>query len=149
VGVAHQAVLKGESICYLALRPAPEILEMTKPLPPILHIQLDNCWKDNKSRFVKCFWSMLVAKSIVREVIVSYMIVGHTHDDIDASFGRWSMKLRENDYLTIPALMKSYMELDKVPVTPHMIEEVPDFKKFIVPCIREGEGRLIGHNKGR
>jgi hypothetical protein len=59
------------------------------------------------------------------------------------------MKLRENDYLTIPALMKSYMELDKVPVTPHMIEEVPDFKKFIVPCIREGEGRLIGHNKGR
>jgi hypothetical protein len=147
--ILYKAVLKGKSICYSALRPALEILEMAKPLPPILHVQLDNCWKDNKSRFVKCFWSMLVAKSIIREVIVSYMIVGHTHDDIDASFGRWSMKLRENDYLTIPALMKSYMELDKVSVIPHMIEEVPDFKKFIAPYIREGEGRLIGHSKGR
>jgi hypothetical protein len=54
----YKAVLKGKSICYSALRPTPEILEMAKPLPPILHVQLDNCWKDNKSRFVKCIWSM-------------------------------------------------------------------------------------------
>jgi hypothetical protein len=32
---------------------------------------------------------MLVAKSIVRTVIVYYMIVGHIQDDIDASFGQW------------------------------------------------------------
>jgi hypothetical protein len=39
-------------------------------------------------------------------------LVGHTHKDIDATFERWSMKLREKDYLTILSLMKSFMLLD-------------------------------------
>jgi hypothetical protein len=38
--------------------------------------------------------------------------------------GQWNMKIRKDDYLAIPALMKLYMELDKFPVIPHMIEEV-------------------------
>ena len=51
-------------------------------------------------------------------------MVGHTHDDIDASFGGWSMKLHEEDFLTIPFLMKLYKDLDNVLVIPHLIEEV-------------------------
>ena len=35
-----------------------------KPLPPILHVQLDNAVSDNKNRYVFCFWSLLVAKGI-------------------------------------------------------------------------------------
>ena len=60
----------------------------TWKLPPILHVQLDNCWKDNKSRYVFCFWSMLVVKEIFEEVFVCFLLVGHTHKDIDATFGR-------------------------------------------------------------
>ena len=145
----YRTVLKGRNTCYHCLRAPPTTPKIAKPLPPTLHVQLDNCWKDNKSRFVKCFWSLLVAKKIVREVIVSYMIVGHTHDDIDASFGRWSMKLHSEDFLTVPYLMKSYMDLDKDAVIPHMIEEVPDFKAFINTYIREGQERLVGHTRGR
>jgi hypothetical protein len=78
---------------------------------------------------------------------VSFMLVGHTHDDIDASFGRWSMKLRENNYPTIPLLMKSYMDLDDTPVIPSLIKEVPDFKSFVKPYV--SEDTLIGHTKGR
>jgi hypothetical protein len=55
---------------------------------------------------------MLVAKGIFEEVFVSFLLVGHTHEDIDTTFGRWSMKLRENDYPTIPSLMKSFMLVD-------------------------------------
>jgi hypothetical protein len=44
-------------------------------------------------------------------------------------------------------LMKSYMDLENVPVIPHMIEEVLDFKAFIKPYIRSGAHRLIGHTK--
>jgi hypothetical protein len=54
---------------------------------------------------------MLVAKGIFEVVFVS-LLVGHTHKDIDATFERWSMKLREKDYLTILSLMKSFMLLD-------------------------------------
>jgi hypothetical protein len=75
------------------------------------------------------------------------MLVGYTHDDIDASFGRWSMKLCENDYPTIPLLMKSYMELDDILVIPSLIEEVLDFKSFVKPYV--SEDTLIGHTKGR
>ena len=59
------------------------------------------------------------------------------------------MKLREEDFLTIPLLMKSYMDLENIPVIPHMIEEVPDFKAFIEPYIRSGAHRLIGHTKAQ
>ena len=94
-----------------------------------------------------CFWSMLVAKGIFEQVQVSFMIVEHTHDDIDASFGRWSIKLHENDYPTMPLLMKSFMDLDTTPVIPSLIEEVLDFKAFIQNSISEDD--LIGYRKDK
>jgi hypothetical protein len=60
-------------------------------------------------------------------------MVGYMHDDIDASFGRWSMKLHEEDHPTIPLLTNSYLDMDNVLVILHMIEEVSDFKAFINP----------------
>ena len=120
-----------------------------KPLPPTLHIQLDNYAKDNKYRYVFCFWSLLVAKGIFKEVFMSFLMVGHTYDDIDASFGRWSMNSHKEDSPTIPLLMKSYMDLENVPVIPHMIEEVPNFKAFIKPYMLKGGDRLVGHTKAQ
>ena len=146
----YEAVLGGSEQCITSIKPkltaGPNPVGLVK-LPPILHVQLDNCWRDNKSRYIKCFWSLLVAKGIFEEIQVSFLLVGHTHDDIDASFGRWSMKLRENDYPTVPLLMKSYMDLDKEPVIPALIEEVPDFKSFIEEYISEDD--LVGHSQGR
>ena len=73
------------------------------------------------------------------------MLVGHTHDDIDALFRRWS---KEN-FSTIPSLMKSLMDVDSVPTIPHLIEEVPDFKAFIECSLLEGEEALVGHIKAQ
>src|SRR5665213_2811165 len=110
-----------------------------------MRVQLDNCAKDNKSRFVFAYWSLLVAKGIFKEVFVSFLMVGHTHDDIDASFRRWSMKLHEEDFPSIPLLMKSYMDLDNVPVIPYF--KAPDFKAFIKPFILNRGDHLVGHTK--
>jgi hypothetical protein len=118
-----------------------------KPLPPILHVQMDNAVSDNKNRYVFCFWSLLVAKGIFREVYVNFMLVGHTHDDIDALFGRWSMALKRENFLTVPLLMKSFMEIEAVPTIPHLIEEVPNFKSFINDGILVGDEALWGHTK--
>ena len=105
------AILKEKEICVDSLSTSQPSIPAWR-LPPVLHVQLDNCWKDNKSRYVFCFWSILVAKGVFKELFVSFLLVGHTHEDIDATFGRWSMKLRENDYPTIPCLMKSFMLVD-------------------------------------
>ena len=93
-------MLDGNDACLNAL---PEPLmspRFQKQYPPIMHVQLDNYSRDNKNIFVFTYWSLLVAKDISDEVIVSFLLVDHTHDDIDASFGRWSRKLHE-DFPTI------------------------------------------------
>ena len=58
---------------------------------------------------------------------MNFMIFGHTHDDIDALFGRWSMALKKESFPTILMLMKSFMDVEAVPTIPHLIEEVLDF----------------------
>ena len=136
-------------ICESSLPPPLAHPLLATPLPPILNVQMDNATGDNKNRFVFCFWSLLVANKIFREVYVNFMIIGHTHDDIDALFGRWSMALKKESFPTIPLLMKSFMDVEAVPTIPHLIEEVPDFKKFIEDGIAVGENALLGHTKAQ
>ena len=69
--------------------------------------------------------------SSFKEAFALFLLVGHTHDDIDASFRQWNMKLHEEDFPTIPLLMKLYMDLDNLPIIPRMIEEVHDLKALI------------------
>ena len=96
-----RAILQGADICKSSLRPTPKVPIAATPLPHVLNVQMDNARGDNKNRYVLAFWSLLVAKKIFREVYVSFMLVGHTHDDIDALFGRWSMQLKKENFPTI------------------------------------------------
>jgi hypothetical protein len=113
----------------------------------IPNVQMDNAARDNKNRFVFCFWSLFFAKGIFREVYMIFMLVGHTYDYIDALFGRWSMSLKKEIFQTFPLLMKSFMDFESVPTIFHFIEEVFDFKGFIVGYITKGDEALEGHTK--
>ena len=99
--------------------------------------------------YIFCFWSLLVARQIVKEMVVSFMIVGHTHDDIDASFGWWSMELRGKDHPTLSLLMLPYMSMEEAPFIPHLIKEVPDFKAYVRPYIGMNKKQLVDHSSGR
>ena len=145
----YEALLHGAKVCESSLPPLLEPPILATPLPHILNVQMDNGTSDNKNRFVFCFWSLLVANRIFREVYVNFMIVGHTHDDIDALFGRWSMALKKESFPTIPMLMKSFMDVEAAPTIPCLIEEVPDFKKFIEDDIVDGKSALLGHTKAQ
>jgi hypothetical protein len=50
----YAAILRGKEACVSALDSDLVALSVQR-LPPILHVQLDNCWKDNKSWYVFCF----------------------------------------------------------------------------------------------
>ena len=80
---------------------------------------------------------------------MNFMIVGHTHDDIDALFGRWSMALKKENFSTIPLLMKSFMDIEALPTIPHLIKEVPNFKKFIENGMAMEENAFLGHTKAQ
>ena len=47
-------------------------------LPAILHLSMDNCWRENKNRFVLSFLAALVQQNILAEVNVTFLLVGHT-----------------------------------------------------------------------
>ena len=77
------------------------------------------------------------------------MIVGHIHNNIDALFERWSVLLNKENFPTIPALMKSFMDVESIPTIPHLIEEVPDFKSFIDGVILDKDEVLVDHTKSQ
>lgn len=58
------------------------------------------------------------------------------------------MKLHEEDFPTIPCLIKSYMDLDNVPIISYIIKEISNFKALNrQPYLRSGAHCLIGHTK--
>ncbi|KAL3700480.1 hypothetical protein R1sor_018502 [Riccia sorocarpa] len=57
-------------------------------LPPNLYIQLDNSAKDNKNWAVMAFCSELVARGCCKTITMSFLVVGHTHEDVDAFFSK-------------------------------------------------------------
>ena len=51
----YEVVLEGKEICLSSLQEPHKQPVLAKPLPPTLHMQLDNCAKDNKCRYVFYF----------------------------------------------------------------------------------------------
>lgn len=79
-----KVVMHRKEVCLPWLPLALESLVEAMSLPPILHMQMDNAASDNKNRYVFHLWSMLVAHRVFHEVHLNFMLVEHTHDDIDA-----------------------------------------------------------------
>ena len=65
-----------------------------KPMPRIVYVQADNA-SDNKCWTVLLFLAMLVYHGYTAEVYFSFLLVGHTHEDIDALFSVISRFFRQ------------------------------------------------------
>ncbi len=57
-----------------------------------------------------CFFlSLLIAKEVFEEVSLGFLVVGHTHEEIDGNFGYLSKKLKEQNNYVLAYLMKTFM----------------------------------------
>jgi hypothetical protein len=72
--------------------------------------QADNCWRENKNRYVFAVCSWLVAKKLFREVRVSFLMVGHTHEDLDRLFQKIKMRLLLKGARTVQELADVIMD---------------------------------------
>ncbi|XP_062608883.1 uncharacterized protein LOC134270664 [Saccostrea cucullata] len=99
-------------------------------LPEILYIQADNCARENKNKFVLAFCELLVKLRVFHEVHLSFLYVGHTHEDIDASFSVIAEKLRKEDAETLP-------QLQKILNGGRRVQGFYDIKNWIAPCINQ------------
>ena len=73
-----------------------------------LLLQLDNCAGENKNCYLFAYLSLLVAKGVFKTVHLGFLMVGHTHEDIDAMFSRFSERLQTKMTFTFPHLMEHF-----------------------------------------
>jgi hypothetical protein len=76
------------------------------PLPPTLYLHLDNCWRENKNRFVLGITHLLVEAGVFKKVKICFLPVGHTHNIVDQMFSRFSVHIKWNDILTLEDLVR-------------------------------------------
>ena len=125
--------------------PPPFPSRPTVLLPKKLFLQLDNLAKDNKNGYVMAFCSLLTTKRVFKEVTVGFLIVSHTHEDIDAHFSYLSKLLKMKNTYVLVDLMKAFMDFQKTTAFILDLEqEVADFKKFLHGYQHDGANKLIG-----
>ena len=147
-----KALLHGKSRCSASIPPSsanmlppPFSDRPTVPLPKKLFLQLDNSAKDNKNRYVMVFCSLLTAKKVFKEVTVGFLIIGYTHEDIDAHFSYLSKLLKMKNMYVLADLMKAFMDSEKtIAFIPELVQKVADFKKFLYGYQYDGVNKFIG-----
>jgi hypothetical protein len=94
------------------------------------------------------FCSLLTARGIFKEVTVGFLVVGHTHKDIDAYFNYLSKLLKQKNTYVLADLMKAFMDLQKSAVfIPELVQEVADFKSYVRDFHHNGTNKLSGLGK--
>ena len=149
---SFEALLHGKSRCSASIPPSsanmvppPIPSRPAIPLPKKLFLQLDNSAKDNKNQYVMAFCSLLTAKRVFKGVTVGFLIVGHTHEDIDAHFSYLLKLLKMKNTYVLADLMKAFMDSQKTTAfIPELVQEVAYFKKFLHGYQHDGTNKLIG-----
>ncbi|KAL3698009.1 hypothetical protein R1sor_012085 [Riccia sorocarpa] len=114
-----------------------------KKLPPVLMLQMDNSAKDNKNLHVLAFCSELVIRGVFETVELNFLMVGHTHEDVDALFSKVSAQTMHKDVLSLPALMVEIWDSEIMHPVPILLEEVADYKSYVHGFLKP----LEGHSK--
>ena len=130
------------------------------PLPKKLYLQLDNCVRENKNRAVMAYLCWLVQRRIFKEIHVSFLPVGHTHEDIDQVWSRTSIQLKgqnvccEEELFT---LIKGSFRHAGHKARCGSLDTVANMKEWILPHCEEMAGlagrgtlhlKIIAHEDG-
>ena len=108
-----------------------DVLDKIETTADILYLQLDGCSGENKNRDVMATCAYLVAIGAFSKVKVSFLPVGHTHEDIDQMFSTFAGPLRRSDFVTVAALGDLIASsLSPAPVVSLQLPRIFDFKGF-------------------
>jgi hypothetical protein len=111
--------------------------------PPILWLQLDNCFKENKNRWMLAFAFWLIHIKWFQEVMISMLPPGHTHIDIDQMFSTLSIYMNTHSVYSLDDLVECLDKAYKKDITKPsggFITEVYNFMGFFAPFVRDIAG---------
>ena len=75
-----------------------QVFEAHGSLPLGMHLQQDNTSRECKNQFIVKWAVKLVALGVFRWVSLNHLIKGHTHEDIDATFGQLTVRLAARQF---------------------------------------------------
>jgi hypothetical protein len=59
------------------------------------------------------FLSLLTALGVFITIEVGFLLVGHTHEDIDGTYRRMSSNLKSKDIYSLPEMMDTYCTIEE------------------------------------
>ena len=116
-------------------------------LPPMLQMQVDNCSHENKNQYMFVFCAALVGLGFFAEVYLSFLLVGHTHEDIDQRFSVISSTLKRYNIDSMQELLELIQKgasHTKAFTSARHLEYVWDWKKFSTPYLYKGPNTFVG-----
>lgn len=137
--LCDETVPHGGNIICEVLRRVLKDLEERSELPyinPVLYLQIDNCG-ENKNKTLFAFLTDLVRKNVFNKIKACFLMVGHTHEDIDQVFATIAGHLKQlhivcPDRESLMAAIRDAFQKEKDKPTIHTIyaPEVPDYTAF-------------------
>ncbi|KAL3684777.1 hypothetical protein R1sor_002799 [Riccia sorocarpa] len=121
----------------IEVRPSSSI----RMLPPHLYIQLDNSAKDNKNWVMMIFCSELVARGCCRTITMSFLVVGHTHEDVDAFFSKVNAAQGGKNIESLPHFLAEVYHAQSSKAYPRVIQEVTDYKQHVKDYVVKIQGQ--------
>ena len=106
------------------------LTEWEGKLPRTLYLQLNNTARENKNQVLIAYLSMLVEKKVFKKVKLGFLLVGHTHDQIDQMFSRFSVKLAKKSAFDLPEICEVLRESYEPQPEVHNLKGTYDFCEF-------------------
>ena len=108
-------------------------------LPPVFYLQLDNTSKQCKGQWLFGFLACLVQWGVFEKIVVSFLPVGHTHEDIDQIFSRLAMYLRHRNSRSRMEMLAGFQKcytskMGTTPVTDN-VEAVANISDWLPPYL--------------
>ena len=116
-------------------------------MPLVLRIQVDNCGRENKNIYMFGLCAVLVAQRYFKEVQLSFLIVGHMHENIDQRFSIISNTLKRQDVDSLHQLLQLINEgasFTESFVSARLLENMWDWKIFIIPYLMTRGDSIVG-----
>lgn len=95
------------TLCLLHQRLNSDGADALKHWPAELYVQVDGA-SDNRCSVFFMFMELLIRKRVFKCIYVSFLMVGHTHNDADQKFVAITKQLRRDNVHTIHDLLKIY-----------------------------------------
>jgi hypothetical protein len=114
-----------------------KIIDIETKLPDTVYVQIDG-GPENIANALYAMCELLVAKGVTKHIVLTRLMVGHTHEDIDSKFAKIWGKIRRAYVLTNSDwkyAIKSVLDKEHMPCDVEDIFAIPDYVSYLEPHI--------------